>query len=49
MLDVDRIYSTVYSGAILRTSKLRVTGLCVGNSQVTDEFTTLMATNVIMN
>ena len=32
------VYSTVYSGADEKTSKLRVTGLCAGNSPVTDEF-----------
>ena len=33
------VYSTVYSGTDQRkTSKLRVTGLCVGNSPVTGEF-----------
>ena len=31
------VYSTFYSGAIKETSKLRVTGLCVGNSPVTGE------------
>ena len=33
------VYSTVYSGADqTKTSKLRVTGLCVGNSPVAGEF-----------
>ena len=33
------VYSTVYIGADqMKTSKLRVTGLCVGNSPVTGEF-----------
>ena len=32
------IYQTVYSGADKKTSKLRVTGLCAGNSPVTGEF-----------
>ena len=32
------VYSTVYSGADKKTSKLRATGLCVGNSPVTGEF-----------
>ena len=33
------VYSTVYSGADKKkTSKLRVTGLCVGNSPGTGEF-----------
>ena len=38
-------YSTVYSGADKKPSKLRVTGLCEGNSAVTDEFPTQMASN----
>ena len=33
------VYSAVYSGAELeKPSKLRITGLCEGNSPVTDEF-----------
>ena len=33
------VYSTTYLGADQRkTSKLRVSGLCAGNSPVTDEF-----------
>ena len=32
------VYSTVYSGADKKTSKLHVTGLCGGNSAVTGEF-----------
>ena len=32
------VYSTVYWGANQRKSKLRVTGLCAGNSLVTGEF-----------
>ena len=32
------VYLIVYSGALKKTSKLRVTGLCAGNSQVTGEF-----------
>ena len=32
------VYSIVYWGADQKTSKLRVTGLCVGNSPVTGEF-----------
>ena len=40
------VYSTVYSGAYQRkTSKLRVIGLCAGNSLVTGEFTAQMASN----
>ena len=40
------VYSTVYSGADQkRTSKLRVTGLCVGNSPGTGEFPAQMASN----
>ena len=40
------IYSTVYSGADQKkTSKLRVTGLCAGNSPETGEFPAQMASN----
>ena len=40
------VYSTVYSDADERKkSKLRVTGLCVGNSTVTGEFPAQMASN----
>ena len=42
------VYSTVYSGAVCRskkTSKLRVTGLCAGNSPVASEFLAQMASN----
>ena len=40
------VYSSVNSGADQRkTSKLRVTGLCVGNSSGTDEFPAQMASN----
>ena len=40
------VYSTVYSGADQRkTLKLRVTGLCVGNSPGTGEFPAQMASN----
>ena len=38
------VYSTVYSGA-KKTSKLRVIGLCVGNSPMTGEFPAQMASN----
>ena len=39
-------YSTVYSGADQRkTWKPRITGLCAGNSPVTDEFHAQMASN----
>ena len=38
------VYSTVYAGS-KKTSKLRVTGLCVGNSPVTGKFPTQMASN----
>ena len=38
-------YSIIYSGADQRTSKLHVTVLCVGNSPVTGEFPTQMASN----
>ena len=40
------VYSTVYSGAYEKTSKLRVTGLCEGNSPVTGEFPAQKASNV---
>ena len=40
------VYSTVYSGADnKKTSKLRVTGLCEGNSPVTGEFPAQRASN----
>ena len=40
------VYSTVYSGADQKkTSKLRVTGLCVENSPVTGEFPAQMDGN----
>ena len=40
------VYSTVYSGADQKIpSKLRVTGLCVGNSPGTGEFPAQMASN----
>ena len=40
------VYSTVYSDTDQKkTSKLRVTGLCEGNSPVTGEFPTQMASN----
>ena len=40
------VYLTVYSDADQKkTSKLRVTGLCVGNSQVTGEIPAQMASN----
>ena len=35
---VSFVYSAVYSGADKKTSKLRGTGLCEGNSLVTGEF-----------
>ena len=37
------VYSTVYQGQ--KTSKLRITGLCAGNSPVTGEFPAQMASN----
>ena len=40
------VYSTIYSSADNKTSKLRVTGLCAGNSPVTGEFPAQMASNV---
>ena len=40
------VYSAVYSGADQRKkSKLRVTGLCAGNSPVTGVFPAQMASN----
>ena len=40
------VYSTVYSGVDQKkTSKLRVTGLCAGNSPGTGEFSAQMASN----
>ena len=40
------VYSTVYSGADQKkTSKFHVTGVCEGNSPVTGEFPTQMASN----
>ena len=40
------VYSTVYSDADKKKpSMLRVTGLCAGNSPVTGEFPTQMASN----
>ena len=40
------VYSTVYSDADKKTSKLRVTGVCVENSPGTGEFPAQMASNV---
>ena len=39
------VYSAVYSDEIKKTPKLRVTGLCEGNSPVTGEFPTQRASN----
>ena len=39
------VYSTDYSDADKKTSKLRVTGLCVGNLPGTGEFPAQMASN----
>ena len=39
------VYSTVYSDAEKNPSKLRVTGLCAGNSPVTGEFPAQKASN----
>ena len=39
------VYFTVYSDADQRTIKLRVTGLCAGNSTVTGEFPAQKASN----
>ena len=40
------VYSTVYSDADQKTSKLRVTGLCAENSPGTGEISAQMASNV---
>ena len=42
---ISIVYSTVSSGADKKKSKLRVTGLCEGNSPVTREFPSLRASN----
>ena len=39
------VYTTVHSGRSKKTSNLRVTGRCVGNSPVTGEFLAQMASN----
>ena len=39
------VYLTVYSGRSQKTSKFHVTGLCAGNSLVTDEFPAQMTSN----
>ena len=39
------VYLTVYSSVDKKKSKLRVTGLCAGNSQVTGEFPAQLASN----
>ena len=38
IISLTIVYSTVYIQGADKTSKLRVTGLCTGNSMVTDEF-----------
>ena len=45
IISLTIVYSTVYSGTDKKTSKLRVTGLCEGNSPVTGEFPTQMASH----
>ena len=44
---LPNVYSTVYSGADKKTKtlKLRVTGLCKGNSPVTGEYPAQMISN----
>ena len=42
IISLTTVYSTVYSGAE-NTSKLRVAGLCAGNSPGTGEFSAQMA------
>ena len=39
------VYSSAYSGAAKKASKLRVTGLCEGNSPVIGDFPAQMASN----
>ena len=39
------VYSNVYSSTSEKTPKLRVTGLCAGNSPETDEFPAQMTSN----
>ena len=39
------VYWSIYSGRLKKTSKLRVTGFCAGNSPVTGEFSAQMACN----
>ena len=39
------VYLIVHSGRSKKTSKVRVTGLCVGNSRVTGEFPAQVADN----
>ena len=39
------LYSTVFQTQVKKTSKLRVTGLCAGNSPGTGEFPAQMASN----
>ena len=39
------VYSNVYSGRLKKTWKLRVTGLCMGNSPVAGEFPAQMDSN----
>ena len=41
----DCLLNRLFSRRSKKTSKLRVTGLCAGNSPVTDEFPTQMASN----
>ena len=43
IISLTIVYSTVYSDADKKTSKLRVTGLCAGNSPGTGEFPVQMA------
>ena len=47
IISLTIVYSTVYSGTDQwkKTSKLRVTGLCAGNSSMTEEFPAQMAGN----
>ena len=45
MASLTGVYSTVYSDTSKKASKLRVTGLCAGNSLGTVEFPAQMASN----
>ena len=44
--DIQIVYSTVCLGPDKKKSKLRISGLCEGNSPVTGEFPSQRASNV---